>query len=458
MNHNHNHSIQYKRSLEDLLNLRRSAWHSYFRAAKLESFSWRQAHKPLGRQIKSFINTMTWVLIYLKYRFGRRHPFLDYTGDPTHGIYPLVSKLPVNGHRHAAGEIRMSLAGDWATGTSESSTIADHIRKFKPHYTIHLGDIYFVGESSEVEQNCLGNPQGRRIRAVTWPLGSNGSFALNGNHEMYANGHAYFDHLLPRLGMRPGPGMRAAGQRASYFCLKNEHWLVLALDTGYNSIGLPIFERICYLKKIPHLGGNCSLPPAILRWLREDVQPELEGRGVVLLTHHQYYSSFEDCFPGAGRQLAEFISKPVLWFWGHEHRMAVYGQYQAKRGIEAYGRCIGHGGMPVTIQARPKHKAKQGPLVIYDNREYRRVSGMPVGHNGYVNLIFEGPQLKVEYRDLRKHENLLLTEVWETQDGNLTGTEIRLSTNENEFRQYHPDLRQAISPAAQDEPESISVL
>lgn len=451
-------SVQYKRSLEDLLNLRRSAWHSYFRAAKLESFSWREARKPFIHQVKSFINTMTWVLIYLKYRFGRRHPFQDYANDPTRGIYPLVSKLPLNGDLHAQDEIRMSLAGDWATGTSESSAIADHIRKFNPHYTVHLGDVYFVGESSEVEENCLGNPQGKKIHAVTWPLGSCGSFALNGNHEMYANGHAYFDDFLPRLGMRLGPGMKTAGQRASYFCLKNKHWLVLALDTGYNSVGLPIFERVCYVKKIPHLGGNCSLPQTVLRWLREEVRPEIEGRGVVLLTHHQYYSSFEDCFPEAGRQLLEFISKPVLWFWGHEHRMAIYGPCRLKRGIEAYGRCIGHGGMPVSIQAKPRHKPKQGPLVLYDDREYRRVSGMPVGHNGYVNLVFQGPHLRVEYRDLRKRGNLLLTETWETQDGNLAGTDIRLWTSEKEFRQYHPDLRFAIAPTVQVEPESVSVL
>ena len=58
-------------------------------------------------------------------------------------------------------------------------------------------------------------------------LGSEGAFALNGNHEMYALGYGYFDHILPKLGVRGSP----RGQRASYFCLENDHWRIIALDT-----------------------------------------------------------------------------------------------------------------------------------------------------------------------------------------------------------------------------------
>src|SRR5579863_9233340 len=100
--------VPYKRSLEDLLNLRRSMWHSYIRAAQFKSFSWRQAKKPFGYQMKVFFNTIIWVLIYLKHRFGLRHPFLDYANDNTHGIYPLTAKVPLNGERPAGDEIRVS--------------------------------------------------------------------------------------------------------------------------------------------------------------------------------------------------------------------------------------------------------------------------------------------------------------------------------------------------------------
>lgn len=52
-----------------------------------------------------------------------------------------------------AGEIRIALAGDWATGTDEAHTISELIKAFKPHYTIHLGDVYYVGDPNEVDEN-----------------------------------------------------------------------------------------------------------------------------------------------------------------------------------------------------------------------------------------------------------------------------------------------------------------
>lgn len=453
---NGSNHVPYKRNLEDLLNLRRSMWANYIRAAQLRNFSWRHARKPMGHQMKAFFNTMVWVLIYLQHRFGRRHPFQDYEGDSTCGIFPLTARFPLNGERPSTGEIRVSLAGDWGAATPEASAVASRIREFNPHYTIHLGDIYFVGDANEVKENCLGDARGRQIHAVAWPLGSRGSFALNGNHEMYANGHGYFKVFLPRLGMRPGPKLRPAGQKASFFSLENDDWIIIGMDTGYNSVGMPVLERVAYLKNLPYLGGDCSLPSTLVRWLRDAVKPQLAGRGVILLSHHQYYSSFERPFSKAGIQLREFIDKPVLWFWGNQHRLAVYGPCRRKNGIEAYGRCIGHGGMPVMIHQKPRHRPGEGPLVAYDEREFRRVGSTPVGYNGYANLVFQGPRLRIEYRDLRHHDNLLLTEDWETRGGQLVGRDIRVRTSSPDFKQYHPDLRAAISSTAQLEVSHVT--
>jgi drug/metabolite transporter (DMT)-like permease len=447
--------FQYKRSLETLLNLKRSAWHNYIRAARSESFTWRDARKPFYHQLKAFFNTVVWVLTYLKYRFGMRHRFLDYSAHGVKGVYPLAPDFPLNGHSQLDEEIRVSLAGDWGTGTAEANLVANHIRRSRPHYTIHLGDIYFVGDSNAVLGNCLGDPQGKRIHAVTWPKGSRGSFALNGNHEMYANGNAYFNVLLPKLGMRPAPMLEAEGQKASFFALKNHHWIIVALDTGYNSVGVPILERTAYLKRIPHLGGDCSLPLPLLRWFAQEVQPELDGRGVILLSHHQYCSAFEGRFVKPGRQLSQFVRKSVLWFWGNEHRMAIYGPTRVERGIEAYGRCLGHGGMPISIHAKPRVNQKKCPLVFYDDRQCRRVSGTPVGYNGYANLIFRGRSLTIEYRDIREGDNLLLTETWEVRNGVLLGKDIRLESSDAGLIQSHPDLRFAIAPRPHRRPAQV---
>lgn len=446
---NGSNHVPYKRNLEDLLNLRRSMWANYIREAQIRNFSWRQARKPTFHQARAFFNTVVWVLIYLKHRFGRRHPFLDYTGDAGRGIYALTASFPLNGERPSTGEIRISLAGDWGAATPEAGAVASRIREFNPHYTIHLGDIYFVGHANEVRENCLGDPHGKQIHAVAWPIGSRGSFALNGNHEMYANGHGYFKVFLPNLGMRPGPKLRPSGQKASFFALENDAWIIIGVDTGYNSVGMPVLERVAYVKKIPYVGGDCCLPSALVRWLREAIKPELAGRGVILLSHHPYCASFERPFAKAGVQLREFIDKPVLWFWGNQHRLAIYGPYHKKNGITAYGRCVGHGGMPVTIHQKPRHCPGEDPLVVYDDREYRAVGSTPVGYNGYANLIFQGSRLRIEYRDLRHHDNLLLTEDWETRDGQIVGRDIRIRTFSPDFKQYNPDLRAAIGSPVQ---------
>jgi hypothetical protein len=78
---------------------------------------------------------------------------------------------------------------------------------------------------------------------------------------MYARGFGYFDHILPALAIRGGPG----GQRASYFCLENDHWRIIGLDTAYNSVGAPLIERF--------IQSDCALPAELIDWLRTTVKP-----------------------------------------------------------------------------------------------------------------------------------------------------------------------------------------
>jgi hypothetical protein len=148
------------------------------------------------------------------------------------------------------------------------------------------------------------------------------------------------------------------------------------------------------------------------------VNPKGDKRGLVLLTHHQYCSVFDDEYPKPAQQLSKLIDRPVLWLWGHEHRMAVYGKYQGAGGIQAYGRCIGHGGMPVDIN--PKLRRTDRPLTAYDNRQYPSPENIIVGYNGFINLTVRERRLTIEYRDLKN--NLLLTENWQVADGKLTGS------------------------------------
>jgi hypothetical protein len=352
------------------------------------------------QQLKTFVsdNVIGWISEYLRYRIGRKHPFPSYDDPKTDsGVYPLYGD-----QEQSDDVVRVAIAGDWGTGTDEAYTVAKLMRERAPHYTVHLGDVYFVGDPTEVNENFLGlaNPE-HNYTPCRWPEGSRAAFALNGNHEMYARGFGYFDHILPAMGTRSGKALKQ--QKASFFCLENAHWRVIALDTGYNSIGLPLIEQI--------IQPDCALPEPLLAWLRDVVRQKDDRRGIVLLSHHQYASRFDTLYPKPAEQLAEFVDRPVLWLWGHEHRLAIYEKYQAGSGIAAYGRCIGHGGMPVALPPdMPLHEECVAEFVDY--REYPNNEGLQVGINGFAALTFERETLKIEYVDVA--DTVIFSETWKT--------------------------------------------
>ena len=114
-------------------------------------------------------NFLAWTWSYMRNRIGPRHRFLDYSGTaPDTGVYPLGS---------ASDEVRISLAGDWASGTDEAATVAAAIAATRPHFTIHLGDIYYVGDDAETRSTCLGE-RVSQYAPTKWPMGSVGTFAL----------------------------------------------------------------------------------------------------------------------------------------------------------------------------------------------------------------------------------------------------------------------------------------
>ena len=391
------------RKIEEFCKLRRSPAQSHWRTQR--ELRRRAASPGITRlaRLKDYlkIQALQWIYHYIKSRFGSRHPFQEYQGTET-GIYNITPSVPAKSVTEGEDEVRISLAGDWGTGTDEARKIGRLMECFNPHVTIHLGDVYYVGTKKEIEENFFTE--------VQWPCGSVGSFALNGNHEMYAKGKAYFKFLLPRLGIVDPATGQPQGQKASFFCLETDHWRLIGLDTGYNSVGIPMLEKIPLLKKV--FNPRFTLPKSLLSWLAGQVKPSKDNRGLILLSHHQYYSAFEDGYEKPAKQLREFINRPVLWFWGHEHRMAVYGKSSEKGGIEAYGRCIGHGGMPVEGFAKEpeeKEPAKNN-LVGYDNRCKRTAGKTQVGYNGYANLTFQGPCLCIEYRDI--DDETVLLEEW----------------------------------------------
>jgi len=342
-----------------------------------------------------------WIPQVAKYWFHKKHPFRDYTthGKGT-GVYPVHDR------------VKISIAGDWATGTDEARIVASAMEKSDPDFTVHLGDVYYVGDSNEVRENFLGEKTSP-YTPVKWPMGAKGSFALNGNHEMYADGNGYWRMVVPRMGLKERGSEWGVGQWASFFCLENKHWRIIGLDTGYNSTRFdwgkaPLLHRSKWLRKTTSLKPGCALPEPLLAWLKFTVNPDGDKRGLILLSHHGPHSAFESWYQIPARQLSKLIHRPVIWFWGHEHRLAIYEKFSVQEGIEAHGRCVGHGGMPVERGVAPD--ITDCRWLAWDNRRYSSDEKVDVGYNGYANLSFNGPHLHIAYYDL--NQSLILTEDW----------------------------------------------
>jgi Calcineurin-like phosphoesterase len=344
-------------------------------------------------------NLWPWIRNYLKYVFHRRYPFPDYRRSGKSGVYP-ISAAP-------GDKVTVAIAGDWGTGTQEAQTIANLMCNLKPEsewpdLTIHLGDVYYVGDYQEIEENCFGQPA-NGYQGVRWPHGRRGSFALNGNHEMYANGKPYFTTFLSSLGMKGEHG----GQTASFFSLETDHWRILAIDTGYNSVGIPILSQIPWINTIPFIGGDCHLEQTLLSWLRDTVKPHENPKATLLLSHHEYFTAFSDYdYVKPAKQLMEFFEgQEIVWIWGHEHRLAIYDTFSKKGGITVFGRCVGHSGMPVEVSPP---NLKKAPLRYYDARTHQ-LEGTPVGQNGFANVTLDQATLTLEYRDIDNNQLLIET-------------------------------------------------
>lgn len=367
-------------------------WAELTRAAKL-----RSRVKLLTTAV------LAWAWNYLKYVLRSRHEFLTYEKLEKRRR----SDRPGESGGDRRGLIEMqegstvALAGDWGSGTRSAYRVADKIRRLKPDYTIHLGDVYYSGTGQEFDDYFL--PE------AAWPGGAKGSFALNGNHEMYSGGRAYFGAVRDESGqarLTHQVDGRRVPQEVSYFCLQNDHWRILALDTGYYAKSFPILELFD-----THF---IKLHRAIRTWLRDTVFADRnDRRPVILLTHHEWFSAYDSEYRRMGKQMLPYLDRVLIWFWGHEHRFSGYAPFGFDGGPTVRARCIGHGGIPFDI-AYP-HRNRQ--LVFSDERidceSTNQINAkQQLGFCGFAFLRFQGATLSVAYYDEGEDSSPLLEERW----------------------------------------------
>lgn len=276
----------------------------------------------------------------LKALFRGKHKFIRHS-SPTSFHLPLPEQAVV------------ALFSDWGTGEETARRVMRQITAQRPTHAIHLGDVYYSGTEKEIQERFLDIIDGEGPSATDCKY-----LALNSNHEMYSGGHAYFELTLKQR----------FGQEASYFNLRNAHWQLIGLDSGYEDHGLQDPQD---------------------EWLAAQLQAS--GPRNILLTHHQLFSPFEP--RASDRKLHEKVG-PMLprvfaWFWGHEHKAIAFGRH-----LGILARCIGHGAIPVDVPFDPP----RFPVPI-EQMDQRPAPGGSEGLHGFALLRFNGPALHVSYID-----------------------------------------------------------
>jgi Calcineurin-like phosphoesterase len=255
----------------------------------------------------------------------------------------------------SAKPLSLFLFGDWGTGLNLAAQVTQRIREqlntsdgSRQCHVIHLGDVYYVGESDEYLKRMI----------PFWPVTSAqrnviGSWSVNGNHDMYSGGEGYFDTLLRKDYMLRWHGDQF-GEPSSFFLIEDKDWQVFGLDTSWKipSLGDAIFGK----PTLKDYGGqNGVLTKEQVTWMSRVRNP---AKGCILLTHHQPASSRTSESQHADEAVAMMKAAGVhsqidAWIWGHEHRCVVFKpkaqrKNQRLKEAPAFCACLGHGGVPVT--------------------------------------------------------------------------------------------------------------
>ena len=327
----------------------------------------------LENEIRYSVCDPLWAKTLFEFRKGegRRIPYKRYES-----LDDFVMPLPER------STLKIAFVSDWATGTAVAHNIMRGIADDKPDMVIHLGDIYYSGTRKEAEENFLNVV--RRYLPEAVPV-----YTLAGNHDLYAGGEGYY-WLLEQL-----------GQPASYFCLRNDHWQILA-------IGAPPDNESPsdVLDTIP------TIDEQEIRWHKDKIANS-QGRKTVMLSHYQLFTASGNIGRTPDKQpmainpvlynaFKDHLDKIDLWLWGHEHNFIVFEPYL---GLER-GRCIGSGALPVSLIWQPYRVLPNLALLDGIDELPRMNLDAQLSHDGdhyhhaYALLTLKGASGEIAYRQV----------------------------------------------------------
>ena len=300
-------------------------------------------------------------------------PYIKYR-SPTDCILPPGTLAPRS---------RIAVISDWGTGDRRAQALLEDVARQKPDILIHLGDIYYA--CTALEANAFYVNVTRAFPAKAPRL-----FTLCGNHDMYSGAAPYYA-LLKRI-----------GQPASFFCLRNQNWQILAGDTGYNDFNP--FKRAEDATWIRDRDEGDTYSE--LDWHRDKLV-NAGSRRTILLTHHPLFTRNSSIAgravnPYLQEQFGGFLPEVALWLWGHEHNLVAYEPFLGL----GKGRCVGASAVPVA--ASENITVPSPDLAGQDVPELVKVNGLvpqlrpqadgDLYQLGYALIDLDGPDGKASYR------------------------------------------------------------
>ncbi|MFQ5709602.1 MAG: metallophosphoesterase [bacterium] len=287
-------------------------------------------------------------------------------------------------------KITVALFADFGTGLYHSRYIARNIAAFEPDYAFHLGDVYYAGRNAEFryhfEQPLEPVLQKSRV------------FTMNSNHEMFSGAFPYFSYLNYKRNKKEGWVEQA--QEASYFCIWNEKFQIIGIDTAYHEDGRHrITELNQWLGERLHMGKNA--------------QPK---RINILLSPNEPYELGKEEFAPLYSDLQEFVRAGLIdyWFWGNTHYCALFDKSLTTPFI---GSCVGHGGHPiykVDVELNDlkqkdllkKNKTVPPTLWVELSHKFPESTGLraDLANHGFCLMELEANMVRLTYYDWLKQK------------------------------------------------------
>ncbi|MFC4992808.1 metallophosphoesterase family protein [Rubritalea tangerina] len=295
--------------------------------------------EALENQLKySTCDAVGWakvVEIYLSYYHGGKEP--EYrTYNPSDISTASVYSMPDT-------PLTVGVIGDWGTGEEVASVVLEEVFKHEPDILIHVGDIYYAGTPNEAQTNFLDIINAARLKPSQGKSRAIPVYNLPGNHDYYSGGQGFF-HTLDQLNLPPYVAEGTELQQTSFFCLRNNHWQLQGMDTGYYDHDLfKVGEDVTHLHD------------SEIQWHKDKIQ-SADGRKIILFSHHQLFSSFlainkQTYNPALLSPFQNAIDsgQVAAWLWGHEHLLELYGPHLNLKA----GRCVGNGAFPELASGSP---------------------------------------------------------------------------------------------------------